>query len=78
MYLSINSIAQSIHHTAKQLLTNRNIHNGTSSLHNITLLDQLVITKHHNSNVVRLQVQRHALIENVQLVKSILLLQHIT
>lgn len=60
-YLSINGISQSIHHTAKQLLADRYIHNSTSPLHDVTFLDELVITENHNTNVVGLQVQRHAL-----------------
>ena len=62
--LSVDGISQSVHHTAKQLLTHRNIHNGPSPLYDVTLLDQLVITEHHNTNVVRLQVQRHTLVDN--------------
>lgn len=60
-HLSIDGISQSVHHTAEQLLTNRDIHDGTSPLHDVALLDQLVVTEHDNTNVVRLQVQRHAL-----------------
>ena len=61
IYLSIDSISQSIDDAAQELLTNGHVHNSTGSLDNVALLDQLVVTKHHNADVVRLQVQRHAL-----------------
>lgn len=61
IYLSINSISQSIDDTAQELLTNRHVHNSAGSLDNVAFLDQLVVTEHDNTDIVRLQVQRHAL-----------------
>lgn len=59
--LAINGVSQSVHNAAEQLLSDRNVHDSSCSLDNVTLLDELVITEHHNTNVIRLQVQRHSL-----------------
>lgn len=66
-YLSINGISQSINNSAQELFTDRHIDNSTSSFDNVSLFDQLVITKHHNTNIVRLQVQRHSLNKKVKI-----------
>lgn len=59
--LAINGVSQSVYNTAEQLLSDRNIHDGSCSLDDVTLLDEFVVTEHHNTNVIRLQVQRHSL-----------------
>ncbi len=59
--LAIDGVSQSVHNTAEQLQSDRNVHDSPRSLDNITLFDQFVVTEHHNTNVIRLQVQRHAL-----------------
>lgn len=59
--LAINGVSQSIHNTAEQLLSDGNIHDSSCSLDDVTLLDEFVVTEHHNTNVIRLQVQRHSL-----------------
>lgn len=59
--LAINGVSQSIHNTAEQLLSDWNIHDSSCSLDDVTLLDEFVVTEHHNTNVIRLQVQRHSL-----------------
>lgn len=75
IYLPINSISQSIYNTTQKLITNRNIHNGASSLYNVTLLDEFVITEHHDTNVIWLQVQSHTLGgEDRDLIKSSLII----
>lgn len=60
-YLSIDGISQSIDNSAQKLFTNRHIDNSTCSFDDVSLFDQLVIPKHHNTNIVRLQVQWHTL-----------------
>lgn len=59
--LAIDGVSQSIHNTAEQLLSDRNVHNSSRSLDDVTLLDEFVVTEHHNTNVIGLQVQRHSL-----------------
>merc|ERR1719431_2102804 len=65
--LAVNGVTQSINDTSKDLVTNGDIHNGSSSLDNVSLLDELVITEHDNTNVVRLQVEGHALESRAEL-----------
>src|SRR5262245_23998729 len=64
---SIDGITQGIHNPPKQLLSNRDIHDGSCPLYNVSLLDQLVVTKHHHTNVVWLQVQSHTLQASAEL-----------
>ena len=61
VYLAVDGISQSVDDAAQQLHADWYVDNGSSSLDNVTFLDQLVITEHDNTDVVRLQVQRHAL-----------------
>ena len=65
--LAVNGVTQGINDTSKDLVTNGDIHNGSSSLDNISLLDELVITEHDNTNIVRLQVKGHALESRAEL-----------
>merc|ERR550532_3472714 len=58
--LAVNGVTQGIDNTSKDLVTNGNIHNCSSSLDNVSLLDELVITENDNTNVVGLQVEGHA------------------
>merc|ERR1719209_522995 len=59
--LAINRVAQGINNPAETLHANGNVDNGTGPLHDIALLDELVVTEDDNTNVVRLQVEGHAL-----------------
>merc|ERR1719495_3134533 len=59
--LAINGVSQSINNTSKHFHTNGDIHDGTSSLDDISLLDQFVITEDDNTDIVRLQVEGHTL-----------------
>merc|ERR1719184_774986 len=52
---------QSVDNTSEELGAHGNIDDGSSTLDNIALLDELVITKDDNTNVVGLQVESHAL-----------------
>ena len=65
--LAVNGVTQGIDNTSKDLVTNGNIHNCSSSLDNVSLLDELVITEHDNTNIVRLQVKGHALESRAEL-----------
>lgn len=58
---AVDGVTQGINDTAKKLLTDRNVDDGTSTLDDVTFLDQLVVTEHDNTNVVRLQVESHTL-----------------
>lgn len=58
---TIDRVTQGIHHTTEQLLADRNVDDGAGSLHDVALLDQLVVTEHDDTDVVRLQVQCHTL-----------------
>ena len=61
MHLAINGISQSVDDSAKQLKTDWDVNNSSSTFHDVALLDQLVITKYYNTDIVWLQVQCHAL-----------------
>jgi len=65
--LAVNGVTQGINDTSKDLVTNGDIHNGSGSLDNVSLLDELVITEHDNTNVVRFQVEGHALESRAEL-----------
>merc|ERR1719341_996162 len=65
--LAVNGVTQSINNTSEDLVTDGDINNGSGSLDNVSLLDELVITEHDNTNVVRLQVEGHALESRAEL-----------
>merc|ERR1712087_943158 len=65
--LAINGVAKSINNTTKDLGTHGNIHDSSGSLDNISLFDELVITEDDNTNIVRLQVESHALQSGAEL-----------
>merc|ERR1719341_2173014 len=65
--LAVNWVTQGINDTSKDLVTDGDIHNGSGSLDNVSLLDELVITEHDNTNVVRFQVEGHALESRAEL-----------
>merc|ERR1719209_2018863 len=59
--LTINGVSKGVNTPAETFHANGNVDNGTSPLDNIALLDELVVTEDDNTNVVRLQVECHAL-----------------
>merc|ERR1719211_727212 len=65
--LPIDGVAESVNNAAEDLVTHGDIHNSSGPLDNISLLDELVITEHHNTNIVGLQVERHALQSGAEL-----------
>merc|ERR1719334_1919097 len=52
-------VSKSINNTSKNFHTNWDVHNSSSSLHNISFLDQFIVTEYDNTNVVGLQVKSH-------------------
>ena len=65
--LAVNGVTQSVNDTAEDLSADGDINNSSSPLDDISLLDELVITEHHNTNIVGLQVERHALQSGAEL-----------
>lgn len=59
--LAVDGISQGIDDATQQLITDGHIHDGTGTLDDIALLDQLIVTEDHNTDVVGLQVKGHAL-----------------
>lgn len=59
--LAIDGIAQSIDDTTQQFFAHGNVDDGTGTFDNVTLLNVSVITEYDNTDIVRLQIQRHAL-----------------
>merc|ERR1711865_238860 len=58
---SINGLAQSVNDASKQFCSVWNIHNGASALDRVALHNCTVISEHHDTHVVCLQVEGHAL-----------------
>merc|ERR1712079_965693 len=65
--LSVNGVAKSVNNTAEDLSADRDVHNGSSPLDNVSLLDELVVTEDHNTNIVGLQVESHPLQSGAEL-----------
>merc|ERR1719391_1671251 len=59
--LAINGVAKGINDPAETLHADGHVDDGTSPLDDIALLDELVVTEDDDTNVVRLQVEGHAL-----------------
>merc|ERR1719266_3031424 len=59
--LAINGVSKSVNDPAEALHADGDVDDGTSPLDDIALLDELVVTEDDNTNVVRLQVEGHAL-----------------
>ena len=65
--LTVDGLTESVDDTAEEALANWDVHNGSGSLHNIALLNFSVVSEHHNTNVVGLQVEGHTLDTGVEL-----------
>lgn len=52
-----------VNDTTKQALSNRNVDNASSASNQVALLNQSIITEHYDTNIVRLQVQCHPLLQ---------------
>merc|ERR1711884_273211 len=59
--LAVDGVSKSVNDPAKALHADGDVDDGTSPLDDIALLDELVVTKDYNTNVVGLQVEGHAL-----------------
>ena len=59
--LAIDGVTQSVDDTAEQFQTNRNVDDGTSTLDDVTFLDQLVVTENDDTDIVGFQVEGHTL-----------------
>lgn len=60
-YQSIDGISKSVDNTTEQFGANRDVDNGSSTLYNVTFLDELVVTEDHNTDIVGLQIKSHTL-----------------
>ena len=59
--LPIDGVAEGVDDSPEDPSTDWDIDNGPRPLNDVPLLDQLVVTKHHHTNVVRLEIQSHTL-----------------
>jgi len=59
--LSIDGVTEGIDDTAQETSTDGDVDDSTSTLDNVTFLDETVVTENDNTDVVRLQVQGHTL-----------------
>merc|ERR1711881_709716 len=65
--LAVEGVSKRVDDSSQKLGANRHIDNGTSSSDDIALLDLSIVTKDDNTDVVRLQVERHTLDAAVKL-----------
>jgi hypothetical protein len=70
--MTVNGISESIYDSSEHAFTDGDIHDGSSSLHNISLLDFSVegsrraevlpiVTEDDNTNIISFQVEGHTL-----------------
>merc|ERR1712166_1506300 len=64
---AIDGLTEGVHDATEHAGANWDIHNGTSSLHNISFLNFSIVTEHHNTYIVGFQVESHALDARVEL-----------
>jgi len=65
--LSVDGIAEGVDNSAEEALTNGYIDNGACPLDNISFLDLSIVSQDDNTNVVRLQIERHSAHTTVEL-----------
>ena len=65
--LAIDGVAQAVHDAAEHALTHGDVNNGTRALDGVTLLDQPIVAEDDNTDVVVLEVERHAAEAGVEL-----------
>mmetsp|Transcript_64756 Transcript_64756/g.128016 ORF Transcript_64756/g.128016 Transcript_64756/m.128016 type:complete len:653 (-) Transcript_64756:1006-2964(-) len=65
--LAVNRVAEAIDDTAEHAITHGDVNDSARALHRVTLLDRAIVTEHDNTNVVVLQVERHATQAGVKL-----------
>jgi len=59
--VAVNWVAEGIDNTSEETLADWDIDNGTSTLDDVTFLDQLVVTENDNTDISRFQVEGHTL-----------------
>mmetsp|Transcript_34393 Transcript_34393/g.111927 ORF Transcript_34393/g.111927 Transcript_34393/m.111927 type:complete len:322 (+) Transcript_34393:990-1955(+) len=59
--LAVNRHAEGIDHASEQLGADGHVHDGAGALNAVALHDGAIVSEHDDTDVVRLQVQRHAL-----------------
>ena len=59
--LTVDGVAESVDNAAEHAVTDGDVDDGTGSLDYISFLNFSIVTKHDNTNVVRLEVQGHTL-----------------
>eukprot|EP00158_Paraphelidium_tribonemae_P003919 Partr_v1_DN26465_c0_g1_i1_m23719 len=59
--LAVDGIAESVDNTAQESLSRRHVHNVSGTLDGVSLLDLTIISKHDDTDIIRFQVQSHAL-----------------
>ncbi len=62
---AVDGVTQSVDDTSKELQTNRDVDDGTSTFNNVALFDELVVTEDDDTDVVGLQVKRHSLFQKM-------------
>merc|ERR1740139_2064024 len=65
--LSIDSVTEGVNDSAEHTLADGNINDRSGSLDDIALLNFSIVTQDDNTDVVRLQVQSHALHSRLEL-----------
>ena len=58
---AVDGVAQSVDHAAEQLVADGDVDDGAGPLHDVALLDELVVAEHDHTDVVGLQVEGHTL-----------------
>uniref|UniRef100_A0A182SVP3 Uncharacterized protein n=1 Tax=Anopheles maculatus TaxID=74869 RepID=A0A182SVP3_9DIPT len=59
--LTVDGVTEGINDAAQDFITDRHVDDGTGTLDDIAFLDQLVVTEHDHTDVIRLQVKGHTL-----------------
>ena len=58
--LAVDRVSKTVDHTAEQSTADRHIHDGAGACDGVAFADAAVVAEHHDADVVRLEVQRHA------------------
>ncbi len=59
--LAVDGIAQAVNHAAQQATADGDFHDGAGTLDGVAFLDGAVVAENHDTDIVGLEVQRHAL-----------------
>jgi hypothetical protein len=58
--LAVNGVSESVNDSAKKTRSDGDIHNLSSSLDSVSLLDQSIVTENGDTDIVGFQVKTHA------------------